>query len=386
MKIPETGNVGAYYGNEDGRQWQANGMIIDNGVGGGVVGSGDAGAHRPPVYQMPHHMPRGPVPGYVMGGAYYQAYPQAGPPPVPDDFADYMWMENEEEFDKQVMQQLEEEALMEQCIEAMLEDEQRERHERPVANGHKHATTSNGINSQAIQDAASRSTLNPLAAEFVPNRARLPPEEKADPPEATSREESKPAQKELAADVEAVSEDGRKADRKAEEPESLQSQPEPPEVSAAHIQPIEHDKKKDKPKTKVEVKKPLKSELKPKAKSEAKVRKDSKVKSEIESEVIEVTREVVSNNNVPATDVVKQPTPPLTEEAPSTGPKPINYAAAAKAMKPKKPATPPVTTTDKPAPPPLRADKSKERIDKNKPVTASKVKTEKPIQRKNSAK
>jgi len=47
-------------------------------------------------------------------------------PATPGDFSEYMWMENEEEFDKQVMQQLEEEALMEQCIEAMLEDEQEE--------------------------------------------------------------------------------------------------------------------------------------------------------------------------------------------------------------------------------------------------------------------
>lgn len=40
-----------------------------------------------------------------------------------DDFSEYLWMENEEEFDKLEMQRLEEEALMEQCIEAMLEDE-----------------------------------------------------------------------------------------------------------------------------------------------------------------------------------------------------------------------------------------------------------------------
>lgn len=40
-----------------------------------------------------------------------------------DDFSEYMWMENEEEFDKLEMQRLEEEALMEQCIEAMLQDE-----------------------------------------------------------------------------------------------------------------------------------------------------------------------------------------------------------------------------------------------------------------------
>ena len=40
-----------------------------------------------------------------------------------DDFSEYLWMENEEEFDKLEMQRLEEEALMEQCIEDMLADE-----------------------------------------------------------------------------------------------------------------------------------------------------------------------------------------------------------------------------------------------------------------------
>lgn len=44
-------------------------------------------------------------------------------PTLDGDFSEYMWMENEEEFDQQVMKQLEEEALMEQCIEAMLEEE-----------------------------------------------------------------------------------------------------------------------------------------------------------------------------------------------------------------------------------------------------------------------
>lgn len=44
-------------------------------------------------------------------------------PTIDGDFSEYMWMENEEEFDQQVMKQLEEEALMEQCIEAMLEEE-----------------------------------------------------------------------------------------------------------------------------------------------------------------------------------------------------------------------------------------------------------------------
>lgn len=40
-----------------------------------------------------------------------------------NDFSEYLWMAEEEEFDKLEMQRLEEEALMEQCMEAMLDDE-----------------------------------------------------------------------------------------------------------------------------------------------------------------------------------------------------------------------------------------------------------------------
>lgn len=40
-----------------------------------------------------------------------------------NDFSEYLWMEHMEEFDREVMRKLEEEALMEECIEAMLEDE-----------------------------------------------------------------------------------------------------------------------------------------------------------------------------------------------------------------------------------------------------------------------
>ncbi|KAL1492970.1 hypothetical protein ABEB36_011124 [Hypothenemus hampei] len=39
--------------------------------------------------------------------------------PPENDFSEYMWMEHEEEFDKEVMQRLEEEALMEECIAYM---------------------------------------------------------------------------------------------------------------------------------------------------------------------------------------------------------------------------------------------------------------------------
>lgn len=40
-----------------------------------------------------------------------------------EDFTEYLWMENEEEFDKLEWQRLEEQELMEQCMEIMMEDE-----------------------------------------------------------------------------------------------------------------------------------------------------------------------------------------------------------------------------------------------------------------------
>jgi hypothetical protein len=38
-----------------------------------------------------------------------------------NDFSDFLWMENEEEFEDQVYQTLEEQELMNECIEAMNE-------------------------------------------------------------------------------------------------------------------------------------------------------------------------------------------------------------------------------------------------------------------------
>lgn len=114
-------------------------------------------------------------------------------PTTDGDFSEYMWMENEEEFDKEVMQQLEEEALMEQCIEAMLEDE-RELDGMQNGAGNTNGSsenchpwtppTENGVqannspadicqnmeNLRVQDDLARQSTLNPNAAEFVPQR------------------------------------------------------------------------------------------------------------------------------------------------------------------------------------------------------------------------
>ncbi|XP_026724490.1 neurofilament heavy polypeptide isoform X1 [Trichoplusia ni] len=370
MKIPEsTSNVGAYYGNDENGQWQPNGVIIDSGVGGGVVGSGDAGIHRPPIY--PVHIPRG-HPGYVMAGAYYPAAFPAPPQPQ-DDFADYMWMENEEEFDKQVMQQLEEEALMEQCIEAMLEDEQRERL-RP--NGHQQQhfpTTSNGASSLSLEETVSRSTLNPLAAEFVPTRARQPPatEERAEPSEAPAEE----PQKSEEAAPEPTPQDPQET---TEEP--VQPQKDPPEVSAADLD--KSDKRKErrdsKPKVEVQAKKPSKVEAKPKAKPQT-VKSETKVVQKKK----EVVKSVKSDTKVEekVEEVPEKPQPaPVEESTAPSGFKPVNYAAAAKANKPKKP-SPPVI--DKPAPQPkIEKTKTIEKIEKKEKAKTEKVS----VQRKNSTK
>lgn len=45
---------------------------------------------------------------------------------VDDDFTEYLWMENEEEFDKLEWQRLEEEELMKQCIDDYENDEDEE--------------------------------------------------------------------------------------------------------------------------------------------------------------------------------------------------------------------------------------------------------------------
>uniref|UniRef100_A0A1B6F570 Uncharacterized protein n=1 Tax=Cuerna arida TaxID=1464854 RepID=A0A1B6F570_9HEMI len=99
-----------------------------------------------------------------------------------DDFSEYLWMENEEEFDKQILQQLEEEALMEHCLEVMLD------HERDLQDhlldmsedGNQLLNNSqeqhgsdichqmSNLRVQDKDELAKQSTLNPNAAEFVP--------------------------------------------------------------------------------------------------------------------------------------------------------------------------------------------------------------------------
>lgn len=115
------------------------------------------------------------------------------------DFSEYLWMENEEEFDKQVLQQLEEEELMEECLEAMLEEERQ--HERNINSTAWSTATSISDNNAAElcqqlsglrmqDDLAKQSTLNPDAAEFVP---AVKPASVSTSSEVTAESSSKPS-------------------------------------------------------------------------------------------------------------------------------------------------------------------------------------------------
>lgn len=102
-----------------------------------------------------------------------------GGPNLDEDFSEYMWMENEEEFDKQEMQRLEEEALMEQCIEAMLQDEldaAQESNGQSTLEVESPKDLCNALSSMQVtkEVIVEQSTLNPLAAEFVPSLSSMP--------------------------------------------------------------------------------------------------------------------------------------------------------------------------------------------------------------------
>lgn len=104
--------------------------------------------------------------------------PEEFNPPVDDtDFSEYMWMENEEEFEKEEMQRLLDEELMKECIvQHMLHEE------HPPASSHQNTPIENdlaNLNIQPDEEKAKSSTLNPHAAEFVPSWRRPTPEVKS---------------------------------------------------------------------------------------------------------------------------------------------------------------------------------------------------------------
>ncbi|XP_051921727.1 polyadenylate-binding protein-interacting protein 2-like [Hippocampus zosterae] len=84
-------------------------------------------------------------------------------PPDSDPFAEYMWMEHEEEFDRQVEEELWEEDFMERCFQEMLDEEEAAEwfvpaRDLPDARGQRADRPTTNI----------PSVLNPDAKEFTP--------------------------------------------------------------------------------------------------------------------------------------------------------------------------------------------------------------------------
>ncbi|XP_066065000.1 polyadenylate-binding protein-interacting protein 2B [Chamaea fasciata] len=80
-------------------------------------------------------------------------------------FAEYMWMENEEDFDRQVEEELQEQEFLDRCFQEMLEEEDQDWFipARDLPQGMGQLQQPHGP-----EDILSKSNLNPDAKEFVP--------------------------------------------------------------------------------------------------------------------------------------------------------------------------------------------------------------------------
>ncbi|XP_071664518.1 polyadenylate-binding protein-interacting protein 2B isoform X4 [Patagioenas fasciata] len=89
-------------------------------------------------------------------------------------FAEYMWMENEEDFNRQVEEELQEQEFLDRCFQEMLEEEDQDwfipSRDLPQGVGQLQQQL-NGLSvgdGHASEDILSKSNLNPDAKEFVP--------------------------------------------------------------------------------------------------------------------------------------------------------------------------------------------------------------------------
>ncbi|KAL7975898.1 hypothetical protein Chor_011813, partial [Crotalus horridus] len=92
-------------------------------------------------------------------------------------FAEYMWMENEEDFNRQVEEELQEQEFLDRCFQEMLDEEDQEwfipSRDLPQGLGQLQQqlnglSVSENPHGHIAEDILSKSTLNPDAKEFVP--------------------------------------------------------------------------------------------------------------------------------------------------------------------------------------------------------------------------
>ncbi|XP_075043981.1 polyadenylate-binding protein-interacting protein 2B [Mixophyes fleayi] len=89
-------------------------------------------------------------------------------------FAEYMWMENEEDFNRQVEEELQEQDFLDRCFQEMMEEEDKDwfipSRDLPQGVGQLQQQL-NGLSvteCHSTEDILSKSNLNPDAKEFVP--------------------------------------------------------------------------------------------------------------------------------------------------------------------------------------------------------------------------
>uniref|UniRef100_A0ABI7XQ37 Poly(A) binding protein interacting protein 2B n=8 Tax=Felidae TaxID=9681 RepID=A0ABI7XQ37_FELCA len=89
-------------------------------------------------------------------------------------FAEYMWMENEEDFNRQVEEELQEQDFLDRCFQEMLDEEDQDwfipSRDLPPAMGQLQQQL-NGLSvsdGHDSEDILSKSNLNPDAKEFIP--------------------------------------------------------------------------------------------------------------------------------------------------------------------------------------------------------------------------
>ncbi|KAI5944073.1 Polyadenylate-binding protein-interacting protein 2B [Manis javanica] len=89
-------------------------------------------------------------------------------------FAEYMWMENEEDFNRQVEEELQEQDFLDRCFQEMLDEEDQDwfipSRDLPQAMGQLQQQL-NGLSvsdGHDSEDILSKSNLNPDAKEFIP--------------------------------------------------------------------------------------------------------------------------------------------------------------------------------------------------------------------------
>ncbi|XP_028834840.1 polyadenylate-binding protein-interacting protein 2B-like isoform X1 [Denticeps clupeoides] len=88
-------------------------------------------------------------------------------------FAEYMWMENEEEYNRQVEEELLEQEFLERCFQEMLDEEDQDwfipARDLPSGVGQiQQQLNGLSVNDSSTEDIVRKSSLNPEAKEFIP--------------------------------------------------------------------------------------------------------------------------------------------------------------------------------------------------------------------------